>query len=230
MPLKIIEPLLMEQLPMPSVMEMALAWILTMLLPSMTRMPSFRICTCLPGRESCRTMRPFCGVYSKSLWRSWRLHRNPFCLFGGGKQPFQHILMVFFGGVSAFHQQICRAHIGHLTVCQGAAGHAKCELFLRRLFQRFHQLGTEHDGIHTVRLADNMGVHGKIQPVCIVACVYEIHRPDDVAGLHSVVLLQCLHTGCKGVVCAVGVKFHDAGNDAKLLHRGVVLIQPSSKL
>ena len=140
-----------------------------------------------------------------------------------GKQPFQQILLVFFRGVSALLQQIGRAHVGHLPIGQGAAGHAKGKLLLRGLFQRLHQFGAQHHGIHTVRCADDVGVHGKVQPVGIVACIHKIHRPDNVAGLHGIVLLQCLHTGGKGVVCTVGVKLHDAVDDAEFLHRRVVL-------
>ena len=71
-----------------------------------------------------------------------------------------------------------------------------------------------------------MGVHGKIKPVGVVACIHKIHCPDDVAGLHGVVLLQCLHTGCKGVVGAVGVQLYNAGNDAELLH-GCIVLDPA---
>ena len=46
--------------------------------------------------------------------------------------------MVFLGSIGAFLQQIGRAHVGHLPVSQGAAGHAEGELFLRRLFQWLH--------------------------------------------------------------------------------------------
>ena len=57
-PWKVIAPLLMEQLPAPSVMEMLFAVMLTMLLPESTFTPLLVICTFLSGRLSCPTISP----------------------------------------------------------------------------------------------------------------------------------------------------------------------------